>query len=99
MISLPAIEHVLNRELAEEGEPSLAVVAFSDTAHSQLCLVTTLDLARSQVNQEIRSGGLSPLHNIRRVIRVKSIPLLGTGKTDYRSLEQLTAAACVELAN
>jgi len=34
----------------------------------------------------IRAAGLSGLHNIRRVIRVDELPLLSTGKTDYRAL-------------
>ena len=35
----------------------------------------------------LREAGLSPLHNIRRVIRLDALPLLGTGKTDYRALK------------
>ena len=37
-------------------------------------------------NTRIRAAGLSGLHNIRRVIQIGEFPLLGTGKTDYRSL-------------
>ena len=32
------------------------------------------------------AAGLSPLHNVTRVIRMEQIPVLGTGKTDYRAL-------------
>ena len=46
-----------------------------------------LDLTREQVNDEIRDAGLSPLHNIRRIVRVEEIPVLGTGKTNYRELK------------
>ena len=45
-------------------------------------------LARDQVNQWIRDAGLSPLHNVRQVIGVAAIPVLGTGKTDYRGLKE-----------
>jgi long-chain-fatty-acid--[acyl-carrier-protein] ligase len=40
------------------------------------------------VNRQLREAGLSPLHNISRVIQLESIPVLGTGKTDYRTLKQ-----------
>ncbi|MCD6526105.1 MAG: hypothetical protein J7K75_03825 [Desulfuromonas sp.] len=37
----------------------------------------------------VRTTGLSPLHNIRKVIPNEAIPVLGTGKTDYRQLKAL----------
>ena len=42
---------------------------------------------RETVNRCIRDAGLSPIHNVRRVVKVEEIPLLGTGKTDYRALK------------
>ncbi len=36
----------------------------------------------------VREAGLSALYNIRQVIQVDSIPVLGTGKTDYRGLKE-----------
>ena len=47
-----------------------------------------MDLNQRSVNQVIRESGLSGLHNIRRVIRVEALPVLGTGKTDYRALNE-----------
>ena len=46
---------------------------------------------RERVNQLLRAGGLSPLHNVRQVILVAAIPVLGTGKTDYRGLRSSLA--------
>ena len=37
--------------------------------------------------RSIKDAGLSPLHNVRQVIEVEAIPVLGTGKTDYRALK------------
>ncbi len=90
MISLPAIEAVLERALmvvSEEG-PSIAVEA-TPGDHPELVLFTTLELARDVVNRHLRDAGLSPLHNIRQIRRLESIPLLGSGKTDYRALKAL----------
>jgi long-chain-fatty-acid--[acyl-carrier-protein] ligase len=87
MISLPAIESVLQRQLADtEGGPSVAVDAVGNPDSPEIVLFTTLPLDRAHANTQIKEAGLSALHNIRRVVQVEAIPLLGTGKTDYRSL-------------
>ena len=54
-------------------------------------------LDRAQVNRVIQDAGLSGLNNIRIVRDIARIPVLGTGKTDYRTLiqslaDRLTAA-------
>ena len=89
MVSMPAIEEVLNRhfQTPEDKGPFLAVESLQEDA-PELVLFTARDISREQANDAIRQAGLSPLHNIRRVIRVQDIPVLGTGKTDYRSLKQ-----------
>jgi long-chain-fatty-acid--[acyl-carrier-protein] ligase len=88
MISLAAIEAVLwQRYTTEEDKgPVIAVEATPDDAHPEILLYTTKDLDRQTVNAQIREAGLSALHNVRRVIKVPEIPVLGTGKTDYRAL-------------
>lgn len=90
MISLPAIEAVLQQHYvsdADEG-PVIAVEATSDEQNPELVLFAVRDLDRETVNGQIREAGLSGLHNIRRVIKLKEIPTLGTGKTDYRALKK-----------
>jgi long-chain-fatty-acid--[acyl-carrier-protein] ligase len=94
MISLPAIESVLSslhsRDLDPESGPVLAVEA-TPTDPPEIVLFTTLSLSRADVNDALRSAGLSGLHSIRRVVPVEAIPVLGTGKTDYRALKELLA--------
>jgi len=89
MISLPAIEAVLADHYASDDDegPILAVEATPDDERPEIVLFTTLELDRAAVNARLRDAGLSPLHNIRRVIRLDALPLLGTGKTDYRALK------------
>ncbi|MDP6439853.1 MAG: MFS transporter [Candidatus Brocadiia bacterium] len=97
MISLPAIEAalqvpvgpVLERHYAGDDDegPVIAVEVTPDEDHPEIVLFTTMDIDRETVNRRIREAGLSGLHNIRRVIRLDEIPLLGTGKTDYRTLK------------
>jgi long-chain-fatty-acid--[acyl-carrier-protein] ligase len=92
MISLPAIEAVLEQALSPsmDNGPSLAVEA-APGEHAELVLFTTCELERERINRHLRDAGLSPLHNIRQVRRLESIPLLGSGKTDYRALKALLA--------
>jgi long-chain-fatty-acid--[acyl-carrier-protein] ligase len=92
MVSLPAIEAVLQSHFASENDegPVLAVEA-TDAEPPELVLFTILDIDRETANQKIRSAGLSGLHSIRKVFKLAQMPLLGTGKTNYRALkEQLT---------
>jgi long-chain-fatty-acid--[acyl-carrier-protein] ligase len=89
MISLPAIEAVLcDRYASDDDEgPVLAVEGTPSDEHPEIVLFTTLDLDRAMANARLREAGLSSLHNIRRVVRLDAIPILGTGKTDYRALK------------
>lgn len=89
MISLPAIEAVLEQAYASEQDegPVLAVEATPNEEHPELVLFTVREIERAAANQCLRAAGLSPLHNISTVKRVPQIPVLGTGKTDYRALQ------------
>jgi long-chain-fatty-acid--[acyl-carrier-protein] ligase len=91
MISLPAIEEVLARKFAKatDDEPVLAVEATPVELNPELVLFTIRDIDREEVNGCLRAAGLSALHNIRLVRKVEQIPVLGTGKTDYRALKEL----------
>ena len=90
MISLPAIEAVLEAKYAADDDkgPVLAVQATPDVEHPELVLFVTKPVSREEANRHILAAGLSPLHNIRRVIQLDALPLLGTGKIDYRALTE-----------
>ncbi len=90
MISLPAIEAVLLERFGRQDAegPVLAVTA-SEGEHSELVLFTTDGVARSDANDVIAAAGLSPLHNIRRVVKLDALPVLGTGKVDYQALAKM----------
>lgn len=103
MISLPAIEAVLTDffsdmdaasaqekgEKAQESGTACAVCAAGGDGHPELTLFTTGDPGLEQINAHIRAAGLSALHSIRRIVRLDALPLLGTGKTDYKTLEKM----------
>ncbi len=91
MISLPAIEEVLGRQYpSDDGKPQIAVDAREvEGQQPRIVLCTTRsDIDRRTANIMIKEAGLSPLYSIKKVVQVDAIPLLGTGKTDYRSLRE-----------
>jgi len=94
MISLPAIETALLDVYGAvtDDAPILAVVATGDE-HPELVLVTTRPITREAANTALRAAGLSALYNIRRVDQVDAIPVLGTGKTDYRAVQGMVEHA------
>jgi long-chain-fatty-acid--[acyl-carrier-protein] ligase len=88
MVSLPAIEAVLQRHFGDADDgPAIAVEAIGDAEHPDVVLFTRRPAERAEVNALIKDAGLSALHYVRQVIDVESIPVLGTGKTDYRALK------------
>jgi acyl-CoA synthetase (AMP-forming)/AMP-acid ligase II len=102
MISLPLMEEVLCRAFvdrvgqarsdggtADAGKPFLAVTATreGDGERVEIVVHSVVPVTLDEVNQALRQGGLSPLYAARRLRLVEEIPLLGSGKTDYRALE------------
>lgn len=88
MVSLPAIEFVLEQHFArpDDDGPILAVVATPTESRPDVVLFCTRRITPAAANQAIRRTGLSGLHSIRRVKYIHSLPLLGTGKVDHNAL-------------
>lgn len=101
MLSLPLMESILQEELensrgseapAEEGKPLVAVESRSGSEEAgspEILAFSVLPLTTQEANGILRRAGLAPVYAIKRVVRVGEIPLLGTGKTDYRALQTL----------
>jgi len=91
MISLPAIESVLQQHFddPEVDGPALAVVATPREENPAIVLFSVRGITREAANQTLREAGLSGLHFVRQVRSIESLPLLGTGKTDYQALAAL----------
>ncbi len=93
MISLGNIEEALNKVLIGQGRfsadvPSIALIADEkQQGQPQFILFTTIDLSRDEANDIVQSQGLSRLVKIAAVKKIEEIPLMGTGKTDYRKLQ------------
>ncbi len=88
MISLPAMEESIRTHFKDtEGDPHSALgYAEDDRERAVICLLTVTDRSLSEINEALRSAGFSNLSRVSRVIKIDEIPLLGTGKIDYVTL-------------
>jgi long-chain-fatty-acid--[acyl-carrier-protein] ligase len=90
-VSLPAVEEALLDRFSTlaDDETVLAVEAKEEGTQVELTLFTIRGITRDEANAAIREAGFSAIHNVRTVIKVDKIPVLGTGKTDYRALKAM----------
>ncbi len=83
MVSLGAVEIMAQGIWPEENH---AVVCVPDKRKGErVVLITTSDDAdRKEISQKTRDQGLSDLMVPNSIVKVDDIPVLGSGKTDYR---------------
>ncbi|MGQ0483762.1 MAG: acyl-[ACP]--phospholipid O-acyltransferase [Hyphomicrobiales bacterium] len=88
MISLTAVETKLQQAFPGWGH---AVVAVPDRKKGeQLVLITTAGtLDRKQLSDGLKTAGASELMVPRNILHVKELAVLGSGKTDYVTLNRL----------
>jgi long-chain-fatty-acid--[acyl-carrier-protein] ligase len=96
MISMPFIEKVLEEEYGSEGEHVLAVEGCDRAKDPVVTLFSTKDLVLSDVNKYLRSKGVASIARIRNIEKVEEIPMLGSGKTNYRELKEKVRAGLPE---
>ena len=86
MISLPAIEEALLEKFGDPEKTVLAVVGDDKVQPPRIVLFATQPIALVEANQYLAQSGFSNLARIHAVQAIDEIPLLGTGKTDYKRL-------------
>jgi long-chain-fatty-acid--[acyl-carrier-protein] ligase len=89
MISLPFIEKILLEEYGDTEKQVLAVEGTDKTTPALVVLFTTLRLNPEEVNACLAKNGVAPIARIKRIIQLDEIPVLGTGKTDYKVLRKM----------
>lgn len=95
MISLGGVEEVLMKQLIQQGRisPDIPAIALlsneKEEGKPRLILFITIEMDREEVNQILQNAGFSNLVKISEVKHVDDIPLMGAGKTDYRTLQAL----------
>lgn len=97
MVSLGAVEETISSELIKRGKisadaPSAALIVDErETGNPKLVLFTLGDVGQEEVNEILQSSGFSRLIKIAQVRKIEDLPLLGTGKTNYRRLQEMIA--------
>ncbi len=94
MVSLASIEDALLQiahkkgwPLAQEG-PSLAVCAKEQEGERpKISLFTMFNVSVDEINKNLKEAGFSNLVRVSSVLRLEMIPIMGTGKINYRALE------------
>lgn len=97
MVSLAGIEEALmqaalkNRWItAQEEGPSVAITAKEEAGEKTLIfLFSRFDTTVDDINKALREAGFSNLTKISGVTKLPELPLTGTGKINYRKLEEL----------
>jgi hypothetical protein len=90
MISLPALEEPFVRRYppTQEG-PRVAVEGVEADDGRHIVLFTTEAITLREANAILQEVGFRGVMRIDEVRRLESIPVLGTGKTDYKALRAL----------
>lgn len=97
MISLPALEEPFSRAYpADENGPKVAVEGVETDDGRHIVLFTTEDLSLQQASGLLLEAGLRGVMRLDEVRVVESIPVLGTGKTDYKALRQQVLQALAD---
>jgi len=88
MISLPFIEKILLEKYGDEDRLVLAVEGTDSTTPPRIALFTEKNIDLAEANDYLLKNGVAPIAKLKEIIAIDEIPVLGTGKTDYKVLKK-----------
>lgn len=88
MISLPYIEWVLLEKYGSNEELKIAIEALEEDWEVKVVLFSIDHIEVEEVNDYMRKNWVPNLVKISEVIKIEEIPVLWTGKTDYKTLKK-----------
>jgi len=89
MISLEVVEHIA-QHASPRHQHAAAIELVTQSGESTVLFTTDTGLDRILLQKAARELGAQDLAVARRVVHVATLPLLGSGKTDYVKLKSLT---------
>ena len=95
MISLPAMEETLYQKwpISDDG-PTVAVEALEKEGQRPvMCMFSTTEASIEEANGLLKEAGFSNVGRLTNIRSIPVIPLLGSGKTDYRTLKKILEEA------
>lgn len=97
MVSMPMIEKILLNIYGNDEKQVLAVEGQDTDNNVVIAVFTTIKLDLSEINRQLRDSGLTGLYKIHKIIEVEEIPVLGSGKTDYKQMKEMINSSEKEL--
>jgi long-chain-fatty-acid--[acyl-carrier-protein] ligase len=94
MVSLGAVEDSLQKIVpSHDGAPSVAIITkgTEGDGRPRLIAFSTSTLTTTVANAHLREAGFPHIVHISEVRELKNLPVLGSGKTDYQTLQSLDA--------
>jgi long-chain-fatty-acid--[acyl-carrier-protein] ligase len=90
MISLPALEEPFAQDYppTEQG-PRVAVEGIETEGGRRVVLFATVPVSLREANDRLHEKGFRGVMRLDEVRQLQAIPVLGTGKTDYKTLRAL----------
>lgn len=89
MISLPFVEWILLEKYGSEEELKVAIEALEKDGSAKIVLFSIEHIEVDEVNEYLRKRWVSNLVKVTENIVIEKIPVLWTGKTDYKNLKGL----------
>ena len=99
MVSLGAVEEALEKRVpSPDGAPSVAILTQGAEGDGRPKLVAFVagSLSIESSNAYLKEAGFPPLVHISEVRQIAALPVLGSGKTDYQTLNLETAVKADE---
>jgi long-chain-fatty-acid--[acyl-carrier-protein] ligase len=89
MISLPALEEVFSALFPpDENGPMVAIEGIEKDSRKYVYLFNRNAMEVSEANRLLQEAGFRGIMRIDKVVKINEIPVLGTGKTNYRNLRE-----------
>jgi len=88
MVSLTAVES-LAQQVWSEAQHAAVSLPDEQKGEAVVLLTSQVDAARAELLAAAKKNGIAELLVPRKIISVKQIPVLGTGKTDYVGVQAL----------
>lgn len=89
MISLPFVENILLEKYGSDKELKIAIEALERDGNAKIVLFSIEHLEVEEVNDYLRKRWVSNLVKVTENIVIEKIPVLWTGKTDYKILKKM----------
>ncbi len=89
MVSMPYLDKILLEKYGKESLQTMAVEGSDKTAEPIVTLFTVKEIDLSEVNKYLRNSGVASIAKIHDIKIIDEIPLLGSGKTNYRALKAI----------